>query len=324
MEVPKIVSLGAAVQDVFLTGKVFKAHTEDGEKVEEFKLGEKYDVEGVTFSTGGGATNGSVTFARQGLDASFFGVIGDDPAGQAILADLVNEGVDTDNVSYSDKYSSGYSVLLVSPSGERVVLTYRGASSHYSKEDFNFSHMNGDWLFVTSVAGCTEIIEEAVSAAKLKKMKVAMIPGKGELRKPEWIKANAKHFDIFSANKEETASLVQGESPEQLAVNMHMLTGGITVVTDGPNGVAVTDGKEISSAGMYEDVPVQDRTGAGDAFASGFTAAIAMGRSIEEAITLGSANSTSVVSYVGAKKGILDKSVQLHEMAIRTSKIHQE
>lgn len=61
----KVISVGAAVQDVFLQGELFKPQHEPEGDVEEFMLGSKNEVEHVIFSTGGGATNASVTFARQ-------------------------------------------------------------------------------------------------------------------------------------------------------------------------------------------------------------------------------------------------------------------
>ena len=59
---------------------------------------------------------------------------------------------------------------------------------------------------------------------------------------------------------------------------------------------------------MYPDPsdPV-DRTGAGDAFASTFTAAIALGKTPDEALAWGPINSMSVVQYVGAQKGLLSR-----------------
>ena len=59
------------------------------------------------------------------------GAIGHDPAGQAVIADLDKENIDTHLVRYSPKYSTGYSVLLLASNGERTILTYRGASTHY-------------------------------------------------------------------------------------------------------------------------------------------------------------------------------------------------
>lgn len=314
----KIISVGAAVQDVLLSGKVFKAQSEDGELVEEFKLGEKYEVDEVTFSTGGGATNGAVTFARQGLESKFIGKIGHDPAGDAVISDLKKDRVDVHDVFYSKDLKTGYSSILVSPKGERVVLVHRGASTNFEKKDFNLKAVEGDWLFITSLAGSLDVIEMLINDAKAKHMKVALIPGSGELKQAHKLVKLIKGVDVVSANKEETQQLIKGETIEELAVNLAKYTGGIGVVTDGPNGVAASDGQKGCRAGMYEDVPVIDRLGAGDAFASGFVAGIAKGWPIEDAIVLGSANSTSVVSYIGAKTGILHEDADIHDMDINT------
>jgi ribokinase len=71
---------------------------------------------------------------------------------------------------------------------------------------------------------------------------------------------------------------------------------------------------------MYQKVKVADRTGAGDAFGSGFVAAIAKGQSIGEALTLGSANATSVVQKIGAKAGIL-KTDRFRRMKVQETEL---
>ncbi|VVC00488.1 putative sugar kinase [uncultured archaeon] len=53
------------------------------------------------------------------------------------------------------------------------------------------------------------------------------------------------------------------------------------------------------------DVKVVDVTGAGDAFGSGFTAAIIKGKGIEEALRWGTANASSVVTMLGTKNILL-------------------
>lgn len=65
---------------------------------------------------------------------------------------------------------------------------------------------------------------------------------------------------------------------------------------------------------MYEDVSSIDRTGAGDAFGSGFVSQWAQGADIKQGILFASANSTSVIQYLGAKKGILYENSNLHDM----------
>jgi ribokinase len=73
--------------------------------------------------------------------------------------------------------------------------------------------------------------------------------------------------------------------------------------------------------GQYQKVPVFDRTGSGDGFASGFVAALAQGQSIEAALTLGSANATGVVQAIGAKPGILQSSSRLKRLKVEVTSL---
>ncbi|HIA91837.1 TPA: carbohydrate kinase family protein [Candidatus Saccharibacteria bacterium] len=313
-----VVSVGAAVQDVFLSGKVLAPQKEGNNWVAEFPLGSKLDVDGITFSTGGGATNAAVTFARNGLSSCFMGKIASDPAGAAVKTGLVSEGVDISHLTYSRKYSTGYSVLLLAPNGERTILTYRGASTHYRKENFRPSDLNAKWLYISSLAGNMEVLEYLVNTAHKKGIKIAINPGKGELKHVGILKKLLPKLDLISLNKEEWQMLVKSDKPR---VILRSIAGYVkyVILTDGPNGSYATDGKKFVKAGMYEDVKAVDRTGAGDAFCSGMTAALIKGHSIEEAITRGSANSTSVIQHIGAKKGILTDSANIHDMPLDVS-----
>ncbi|MEI6053973.1 MAG: carbohydrate kinase family protein [Candidatus Saccharibacteria bacterium] len=315
----KILSIGAAVQDVFLSHSLeFKPVTDipAHEIFMKLDLGAKADVNNIDFSTGGGATNASVTFARQGLHALFMGTIGHDPAGNAVLDDLDKEGVDTTHISYSDKHKTGYSLLLLAPSGERTILTYRGASTHYELKNFNIDQTEGiDWIYLSSLAGNTELLDKILNQAKKKDIKVFFNPGKGELKNLPELKSLLEDVDVLSVNKEEAQLIVDGHSLEEIARRLLNYVPAV-IVSDGPNGVVASDKKTIVRAGMYEDVKVIDRTGAGDAFGSGFLSYWAQGKSLKDSIVFASANSTSVVTKVGAKAGILHKGTKLHAMPL--------
>lgn len=323
MAVARILSIGAAVQDVFLShSDEFKPVTDKSahEVFLKLDLGAKADVNNITFSTGGGATNAAVTFARQGLHAQFMGTIGHDPVGQAVLDELDREGVDTTHISYSERYKTGYSVLLLAPSGERTILTYRGASTHYDAKHFDLSDVTADWLYVSSMAGSMEALDKIFAQAKAHGIKVMFNPGKDELRQTVKLKGLLEDVDVLSVNKEEMATIVEGDELEELALHaLHYVP--VAIVSDGPNGVVATDGRTLVRAGMYEDVKVIDRTGAGDAFGSGFLSQWAQGASLKDAIIFASANSTSVVTKIGAKAGILASDVRLHEMPLSEKKI---
>jgi ribokinase len=317
-QTPKLLAIGAAVQDVFLShSDEFKPVTDKAahEVFMRLELGAKADVNKIDFSTGGGATNAAVTFARQGLHSMFMGAIGHDPAGQAVLADLDKEGVDTTHISYSERLNTGYSVLLLAPNGERTILTYRGASTHYHKNYFDMANVEADWLYVSSMAGSMEILHDIFMAARKKGIKIFFNPGKGELKHITKLKALLEDVDVLSVNREEMQQIVEGEELEELARHA-MNYVPVAIVSDGPNGVVATDGKTVIRAGMYADVKVVDRTGAGDGFGSGFLSQWAQGKSLKESIVFASANSTSIVSKIGAKAGILHEGVKLHDMPL--------
>lgn len=317
-QTPTILSIGAAVQDVFLShSDEFKPVTDKTlhEQVMQLEMGAKADVNNINFSTGGGATNAAVTFSRQGLNAIFMGTIGHDPAGQAVLDDLDKEGVDTRHISYSKNLNTGYSVLLLAPNGERTILTYRGASTHYDKNDFSFEGTDADWLYVSSMAGSMDILAAVFDQAKEQGMKIFFNPGKGELKQQAKLKGLLDDVDVLSVNRDEAAEIVEGTDSEELARHLlHYVSAAI--VSDGPNGVVATDGKTVVRAGMYEDVKVIDRTGAGDAFGSGFLSQWVTGKSLKDSIIFASANSTSVVTKIGAKTGILHHGTKLHAMPL--------
>lgn len=315
---PKMLAIGAAVQDVFLShSDEFKPVTDKSahEAFMKLEMGAKADVNNINFTTGGGATNAAVTFARQGLHSQFMGSIGHDPAGQAVLDDLDKEGVDTTHISYSKRYNTGYSVLLLAPNGERTILTYRGASTHYDIKNFDLKEANADWLYISSMAGSMEVLNKLFHQAKQLGMKIMFNPGKRELAAKEQLKGLLDDVDVLSVNREEMMQIVEGETPEELIRHaLHYVP--VAIVSDGPDGVTASDGKTIVRAGMYEDVKVVDRTGAGDAFGSGFLSQWATGKSLKDSIIFASANSTSVVTKIGAKTGILYENVKLHAMPI--------
>lgn len=315
---PKMLSIGAAVQDVFLShSDEFKpvSDTSAHELFMRLELGAKADVNTIHFTTGGGATNAAVTFARQGLHSAFMGTIAHDLAGQAVLDNLDEEGVATTHISYSEKYHTGYSVLLLAPNGERTILTYRGASTHYDIKHFDLNASDADWLYVSSMAGSMEVLDKLFSQAKKQGIKIMFNPGKGELSQPRKLKGLLEDVEIVSVNKQEMQQIVEGDSLEELVRHaLHYVP--VAIVSDGPNGVLASDGKTMVRAGMYEDVKVVDRTGAGDAFGSGFLSQWAAGKSLKDSIIFASANSTSVVTKIGAKTGILHSGAKLHAMPI--------
>jgi ribokinase len=93
---------------------------------------------------------------------------------------------------------------------------------------------------------------------------------------------------------------------------MRALGPKIALITDGPNGAYAYDGTKMLKVPRYPDPrPPVNRTGAGDAMSSTFSVALALGKSLEDALLWGPVNSMSVIQYTGAQKGLLSREALL-------------
>jgi len=307
-----IVSIGSATRDVLINAADFKsidmAEFSTGRGL-CFPLGSKIEIKKIVFTSGGGGTNAAVTFARQGLATACVGVIGNDLNGQEVVNELAREGVETKYFQKHEDDYTAYSLILVDSSGERTILSYKGEGQHFDANKIDFGQLQTRWLFLDSLGGHYDLLEKAVNWAVANNVKLAVNPGGKELEHGlEKLRPLLKNFSVVIMNQEEAASLtgIGYNKEEEIFKFMDDIIGGIFVMTKGPQGVVVSDGKNIYKAGVPES-PVVERTGAGDAFSSGFILEYIRSGDITKAVQFATANASSVVTQYGAKAGILKK-----------------
>ena len=316
----RIVSLGAALQDIYLIDHDDLAPTTIGEEAIFGKVlvGSKVDIDRISYEVGGGGVNSAISFARHGHQAILMANISRDPAGSAVTRALAREGVDDSYLGFLERKATGTSVILLdSRSGERTILTCRGASEQFgnlSEKDLELIHP--DWLYVTTLRGDMDTLERFFVKAHEMGVKVMFNPGVRELTEVPRLTRLLKYVDVLNVNKREAAEIVPGATLTELLYRLQNYVDTV-IITDGPMGGIAGNGSEVYRFGIYEDKKVVDATGAGDAFGSGFLAAIASGKSFRSALIFASANSTAVVSKLGANRGILENSIKLHPMPIQ-------
>lgn len=327
-----VITIGSATRDVYLESNVPKTISSSKfftGKAICFPAGSKIGVDNLYFETGGSALNTSITFAKQGLKAGIICKIGYKDFGAKALKDRLREvGVSTKYILKDNKELTAYSIVVHSTSGERTIFVYRGASSNISFKDIDFKFLKDTkWIFITHLGGksakiFTPLIEKAVK----NKVKIAMNPGVTQLKMGKDFIPFLNNVDLFFVNQEEAALLagLSFKNEDKIFKKLDNWVGGIVIMTKGPDGVSVSDGKMHWNAPALKEPRFIDRTGAGDAFASGFTSAIIKGKSIEDAIQLGSANATGVVGQWGANKGLLrpkDSSLKFGRLNIKLTNI---
>ena len=317
-----VITLGAAVQDVFVTSKEFQLITDDSFETgvgECFSLGSKIAVDNIVFDTGGGATNAAVTFRRSGMKVACVTRLGKDLGGEFVLRALKKEKIDLRFVSQYPKETTGYSVVLSTGKGDRTILTYRGASQKFTGRDIQLSELKTKWLYISSLAGNTTLVEKIVQYANRKRISVAYNPGSAELAKGRAFFARLiPKLQVFNLNMEEAAALLGLDPVEKMRVfkELCLISKNIVVITDGVKG-AYCDyfGKKFFIPTTKKTVV--NTTGAGDAFGSGFVAGLMLSDDPYYALRLALYNSENVVQKVGAKNGIFTTVPQkLHQRII--------
>ena len=182
----RIISLGSALQDIYLIDHDDFVSTKEGEveKLGQIVVGSKVDIDKISFEVGGGGTNSAVTFARHGHETIFLGNIGNDPAGQAIEDLLDDEGIDTSYITHLSKQKTGVSVVMLdTKSGERTIMTYRGASAklnNLSEDDLDT--INPDYMYVSSLRGDMDTLLRFFEKAHDMGCKIMFNPGKLEIK----------------------------------------------------------------------------------------------------------------------------------------------
>ncbi len=303
-----VITFGSATRDVFLRSKAMELHNEHGVEEACFPFGAKIDVEDITIETGGGATNNAVSFARLAkLKTAVVASVGNDASGDEIVQALKRERIDTSLIQRVKDVKTGYSVILLSKEAERTILTYRGAASMISEDEIDWDRISAKLFHVSSLGGNLDLLEAIIKRAKRIGAEVCFNPGGNELRQARALLPLLAKLDIVFLNREE-ASLLTGKKDADLRgiIKAMRKTCAHSVVTDGPAGAYSVTPHETVFAGI---IPVKkiNLTGAGDAFASAYAAAMLKHNDVRTALALGSANATGVVQHMGAKVGILDK-----------------
>lgn len=259
--------------------------------------------------SGGSAANTAVGVASLGGKAAFVGKVADDEIGHFYTADLRAAGVDYTTKWLEHGAGSGRSMILITPDGERTMNTYLGACHDLTEADI-FEDQIGS-AAITFMEGYLWDPPEAkrafVKAAHFahKHERAAAItlsdPFCVNRFRDEFIDLmRSKTCDYVFANIEEAKALYQtddlGTAARQMAEDCE-----IAAITMGAAGaMAISDG-EIVTVPAFRVDHVEDVTGAGDLFASGFLLALARGQDTNSALQLGCMAAAEVISHVGAR-----------------------
>ncbi|MBI2327490.1 carbohydrate kinase family protein [Candidatus Curtissbacteria bacterium] len=307
----ELITIGDSTVDTFL--KIRDATVECDINHEDCKIcvkyGSKIPVDSIGHGVAGNAANVAVACSRLGLKCAIYTNLGDDEPGKSIFDELIRQQVAPDYIRTNPGKNSNLSVVMTYQ-GERTIFVYH--------QDWYYKLPNlasCSWVYLTSMAESftnSNIMDEVCHYIDKSRAKLAFGPGTYHL------KASVARFpkilercQVLFVNLEEAKTILGIDEAEKVNVRdllskMLLLGPKTVVITDGEEGSYATDGQVDLKVGILSS-QVIEKTGAGDAYASGFISALFLGRSLAEAMVWGTINASYVIRTVGAQNGLLTR-----------------
>lgn len=266
-----------------------------------FDYADKIPVKSVSESVGGNAANVAVGLARLGIDTAIYTILGEDDAAKRIIRTFRHEKI---SLRYLRQQGQTNQSTVISFEGERTIFTY------HEKRDYNLPSLpHIPWIYLSSMRdGFYKVFDDLVTYLRRHQVFVVYNPGTFQLNAGLPRSLGILHKTTVLILNRDEAGLWLGKSPEinikDLLTELAMLGPKNVIITSGRDGSYGFDGINFYFCPIFE-APHLEATGAGDAFASGLTAALIYGNSLKEAMRWGTLNAAFVVGKIGAQAGLL-------------------
>lgn len=308
-----VISIGDIVTDAFI--KLIEDQAQiiekDDKRLIAMEFGSKIPYDHVQIVEAvGNAANAAVSFARLGLNSAFVTNVGNDSYGRDMIESLNENEVDTRFVKINHNKKSNYHYVLWYKD-ERTILI------KHEEYDYHWPHITPKelprWVYFSSISEHAMDYHDQIAdwLDDNIDIKFAFQPGTFQMEAGvHRLHRLYKRCEVLILNREEAVVVGGGnhEDINDLFDKLHEIGPRTVVITDGPSGAYASNGSVRLKMPLYPDpAPPTDRTGAGDAFASTFVAALAKGQDIEGALMWAPINSMSVVQSVGAQAGLLSE-----------------
>lgn len=301
-----VLVVGSSVIDLFLSVEASHAPIVDN-KV-SLTLGDKIPSDIKKLGLGGNGANVSVGLTRLSIPTTFYTYLGKDILSREIEEKLTAEGVEL--IAKRGENENSPLHIILDFDSDRIIF------SHYPKAEHDFSYTKDkdfDFIFLNSIADYWEkAYENVLKFSEDHNIPVIFSPGSRQLDNlNDLIDKVIKASKYIFVNKEEAVKLLEHagkdtSSIENILKNLSSLGPQIVSVTDGENGGYALDQKgQVFHINAIKDLSSTDKTGAGDAYASGFLGALLSGKEVAEAMRWGGLNASSVMKLIGAQPGLL-------------------
>lgn len=258
-------------------------------------------------SSGGSGANTCAVAAMLGARVAYFGRVADDQLGHVFRHDIAAVGVHFPTAPLTGGDPTARCLIMVTPDGQRTMNTYLGACVTLGAAEIDTAlvaeakvlYLEG-YLFDPPAA--QEAFRVAAGAAHAAGRQVALSLSDAfcvDRHRAAFRDLVRNHVDILFANETEITSLYETNTWAE-AAEMARAEVDLAVLTRGADGSTILRGAETVTVPVVA-AEVIDTTGAGDAYAAGFLAALTAGKALAQCGYVGSFAAAEVIAQYGAR-----------------------
>jgi sugar/nucleoside kinase (ribokinase family) len=313
-------TIGSVTVDLFLKDDKFGENNLGG-----FVMGNKYDMQDYFIRIGGSAYNTAKFFSEFGYLTSLMSCVSDKYYGRLICSKVKKQkNLSAKFLEVNKDIKTSFSVIMISKLRERVILKHSCFEKgfHFFKKNLKKHRA----ICLSSLSGREDVLTGVFEHVLKNKKFLSFNPGNKDF---DFLKNNLNYLkiiDVFTLNNVE-ASLFSGIDKKEIFKILKYFSDKVKVfvMTMGKDGSYVCCNDKIYKCGVYENTQVEDVTGAGDAFYSGFVLGYYLYEDLEFALKIGNLNASEVIKEIGSCENLLTfkKYVSLKEEKINELKIER-
>lgn len=269
-------------------------------------------VDSISMCSGGNAMTAAINLRKLGVESYIIGMIGKDMFGEFLNEKLCDADVNTSGLLRNADVQTSVSVQMIDEGGERSYFHCTGTNGVFSEKDIDYDIIeNCDAVFVTG----SFLMNRFDGAETMKFLKKCKELGKttfldvcwdAKNRWGELLNMSMPYIDYLMPSIDEAEKIAKKNDVEEIAdVFISKGAKNVVVKLGGKGSYLRKCGEKKGKIfpPYYVENPV-DTVGAGDSFCSGFLAAFAREKSMEECMDFANATGAHCVSAMGATSGI--------------------
>ena len=258
---------------------------------------------------GGEAVNVSVAAAKLGLKSGIFCRLGQDTAGDMVVRELENHGVDVGRILRSADVPTPVTTMFVDEKGDRRSITNL-AHAHNFHPEAHPERMKGARAVVLGSLfrapfNDVEVLKKTVDILREERGLLfadTKLPNFSPLSLED-VAIVLPYLDCITPNEAEAAAFTGKETPEEMGEVFLHYGARRVVIKLGERGCYYCD-HETNFFVPGFSVATVDATGAGDNFMAGLLSEVLGGASIKEALLFANACGAICATAVGAGVGL--------------------